>query len=186
MSKVVLLNQTDASMALGITVNQFLSRKKHFKTNGLSGHKKLYKIPLQSLPEDVREDYIFSAIDQDQALDPVLEQLAAGTDFTGQQQRLDIMQARRRKIIKQTEYLQQKITAKKEQLFSQWSEKFFGVFSKNFSKFKNSLIELRLSDKQLNILTQNLEYAISNMQKSLDDIKYSYINTQQQQTDEQV
>lgn len=82
MAKVVLLNQTDAAMALGITVNQFLSRKKHFGTNGLTGHKKLYKIPLQSLPEDVREDYIFSAIDEDQVLDPVLQQLAAGTDFT--------------------------------------------------------------------------------------------------------
>lgn len=181
MAKVVLLNQTDAAMALGITVNQFLSRKKHFGTNGLTGHKKLYKIPLQSLPEDVREDYIFSAIDEDQVLDPVLQQLAAGTDFTGQQQKLDIMQARRRKIIKETEYLSQKITAKKEQLFSQWSEKFYMVFEKNFTKFKNSLIQLQLTDAQVSKLSENLENAIVNLGKCLDDIKSDYVQGQNEE-----
>lgn len=183
MAKVVLLNQTDAAMALGITVNQFLSRKKHFGTNGLTGHKKLYKIPLQSLPEDVREDYIFSAIDEDQVLDPVLQQLAAGTDFTGQQQKLDIMQARRRKIIKETEYLSQKITAKKEQLFSQWSQRFYIVFEKNFSKFKNSLIQLGLNDKQVKRLSENLQCAIVNLSKCLDDIKSDYMQAVQNEED---
>jgi hypothetical protein len=50
------------------------------------------------------------------------------------------------------------------------------IFAKSFAKFKNSLIDLHLNDKQVDKLNENLEYAIKNMEISLSDIKEGYIN----------
>ena len=71
--------------------------------------------------------------------------------------------------------MSQKITAKKEQLFNEWSERFFTVFSKNFAKFKNSLIELHLTKEQMEKLNENLEFALKNMEESLDEIENEHL-----------
>ena len=83
------------------------------------------------------EDKIIE-ITGDPEVDDVLTDLNIAGDFDNSLSNLDIQEARRQKIIKETEYLSQKITAKKEQLFSEWSERFFMVFAKNFAKCKNS------------------------------------------------
>lgn len=178
MGKFILLNQTEAAHAIGCSINSFHSRKKHFKTNGESGHKKKYFIPYEMTHDDCKEMYKDEVIQSDDPTD-ILRQLSLSADVGGQIAQMDIMQARRQKILKQTEYLSQKITAKKQELFNQWSEKFFIVFEKSFKKFKNSLINLHLSDSQVSILNQNLDYAISNLQKSLEDIKSNYIAEQE-------
>lgn len=175
----VWLNQTDAATALGISVNAFISsKKKVLKDNGLTGHKKKYWITLDSMTPEQRQRHKVNAGLPD--VDPVLQDLINTVDFTGERDQIDIQQARRKKIIKETEYLDQKIVAKKEQLFTEWSEKFFVIFSKAFAKFKNSLIDLHLSDDQVSKLNQNLEFALQNMQMSLDDIKKEYINEEEE------
>ena len=171
----VWLNQTDAAAALGISVNAFISsKKKVLKDNGLTGHKKKYWITLDSMTVEQRQKHkVHAGLAE---VDPVLQDLIDTVDFTGEREQIDIQQARRKKIIKETEYLDQKIIAKKEQLFAEWSEKFFIVFSKAFAKFKNSLIDLHLSDDQVSKLNQNLEFALQNMEISLSDIKQGYID----------
>lgn len=174
MDQFLLLSQTEAAQVMGLTISQFLGRKKHFKTNGLTNHSKKYYIPIELLPEDFvqqNRDLIVNSEDSSN----VLRQLSLAADVGGDISQIDLQQARRQKILKETEYISQKITAKKEQLFSQWSERFFMVFSKNFVKFKNSLIELQLTDKQVKILEQNLQNAIKNMQNSLDEIRLDYV-----------
>lgn len=121
------------------------------------------------------EDKIIEVAD-DPNVNEVLTELNVAGDFDNSLNTLDIQEARRQKIIKETEYLSQKITAKKEQLFNEWSERFFTVFSKNFSKFKNSLISLRLDEKQLKTLNENLDFALSNMEEGLSEILNDYIN----------
>lgn len=127
----------------------------------------------------------FYSNDVVQADDPsdILRQIAQQADIDNDIAQMDIMQARRQKILKQTEYLSQKITAKKEQLFSQWSQRFYIVFEKNFSKFKNSLIQLGLNDKQVKRLSENLQCAIVNLSKCLDDIKSDYMQAVQNEED---
>ena len=175
----VWLNQTDAASALGISVNTFINSKKKFlKDNGFTGHKKKYWITLDSMAPEQRQRHKVNAGLPD--VDPVLQDIINQVDFVGERQEIDIQQARRKKIIKETEYLDQKIVAKKEQLFTEWSEKFFVIFSKAFAKFKNSLIDLHLSDDQVSKLNQNLEFALQNMQMSLDDIKKEYINEEEE------
>lgn len=174
MDQFLLLSQTEAAQVMGLTISQFLGRKKHFKTNGLTNHSKKYYIPIELLPEDFVQQNRDLIVDSEDSSN-VLRQLSLAADVGGDISQIDLQQARRQKILKETEYLSQKITAKKEQLFSQWSERFFIVFSKNFVKFKNSLIELQLTDKQVKILEQNLQNAIKNMQNSLDDIRLDYV-----------
>lgn len=120
------------------------------------------------------EDKIIE-ITGDSEVDDVLTDLNVAGDFDNSLSNLDLQEARRQKIIKETEYLSQKITAKKEQLFSEWSERFFMVFAKNFAKFKNSLIELHLTQEQMEKLNENLEFALKNMEESLDEIENEYL-----------
>ena len=120
------------------------------------------------------EDKIIE-ITGDPEVDDVLTDLNIAGDFDNSLSNLDLQEARRQKIIKETEYLSQKITAKKEQLFSEWSERFFMVFAKNFAKFKNSLIELHLTQEQMEKLNENLEFALKNMEESLDEIENEYL-----------
>lgn len=121
------------------------------------------------------EDKIVEVAD-DPNVNEVLTELNVAGDFDNSLNTLDIQEARRQKIIKETEYLSQKITAKKEQLFNEWSERFFTVFSKNFAKFKNTLIDLHLEEKQLKKLKENLDFALSNMEEGLSEILNDYIN----------
>ena len=120
------------------------------------------------------EDKIIEVAD-DPNVDDVLTDLNVAGDFDNSLSNLDLQEARRQKIIKETEYLSQKITAKKEQLFADWSERFFMVFAKNFAKFKNSLIELHLTKEQMEKLNENLEFALKNMEESLDEIENEYL-----------
>ena len=183
MDQFLLLSQTEAAQVMGLTISQFLGRKKHFKTNGLTNHGKKYYIPIELLPEDFVQQNRDLIVDSEDSSN-VLRQLSLAADVGGDISQIDLQQARRQKILKETEYLSQKITAKKQELFSQWSERFFITFQKSFRKFKNCLVNLHLNQSQITFLNENLEYAISNMQNSLDQIKSSYINTQQ--TDEEV
>ena len=89
---------------------------------------------------------------------------------------VDLNEARRKEIIVRTKYLEQKIEKKKNELFEEWSERFFQIFSKNFAKFKNTLIELRLEEKQLKKLNENLDLALSNLEEGLNEILNDYVN----------
>ena len=92
---------------------------------------------------------------------------------------VDLNEARRQEIIVRTKYLEQKIDKKKNELFEEWSERFFQIFSKNFAKFKNSLIELRLEEKQLKKLNENLDLALENMEIGLTEILNEYMNDEE-------
>ena len=178
--KYVWLSQTDAASALGVSISVFIGQwKTKLKDNTLDGRKKKYLVPFEQMIPDKQQKYKFNVIDEN--TDPNIDQLVASVDFTGEREQLDIQEVRKRKIIKETEYLSQKIIAKKEQLFAEWSEKFFIVFQKSFAKFKNSLIDLHLDDKQVDKLNENLEYAIKNMEISLSDIREGYLEEEHEE-----
>lgn len=120
----------------------------------------------------------YAAVIIDDEVDDVLAQLAESVDFTGQKQAVDLAQARRRKIIKETEYIDQKLQRKREQLFDDWSERFFVMFEKTFQKFKTKLINLHLNTNQVQELNQILEISIKELQSQLKNIHNDYINNE--------
>lgn len=92
---------------------------------------------------------------------------------------VDLNEARRKEIIVRTKYLEQKIEKKKNELFEEWSERFFQIFSKNFAKFKNTLIDLHLEEKQLQKMNENLDLALENMEIGLTEILKEYMNDEE-------
>ena len=92
---------------------------------------------------------------------------------------IDLNEARRQEILVRTKFLEQKIDKKKNELFSEWSERFFQIFSKNFAKFKNTLIDLHLEEKQLKKLNENLDLALENMEEGLTEILNEYMNDEE-------
>ena len=162
-------------MELG-SANSYPGFKPHLKSQG-ERRKKTYFIPLSMMRPEYQKQYEDKIVDftGDPEVDDVLTDLNVAGDFDNSLSNLDLQEARRQKIIKETEYLSQKITAKKEQLFADWSERFFMVFAKNFAKFKNSLIELHLTKEQMEKLNENLEFALKNMEESLDEIENEYL-----------
>ena len=177
MAKGIWLRQSSAAAAIGCGISKFgSSYKGKLKFKMEDGHK-LYFVPLELMREEYQSTYQDKIIEVtgDETIDDLLTELNITADFDNSLSTVDIQEARRKKIIKETEYLDQKIKERKQQLFSEWSERFFIVFSKNFTKFKNSLIDLHLEEEAVKKLTDNLNLALNAMQESLDDILKEYM-----------
>lgn len=98
------------------------------------------------------------------------------TEAAPSQQNNELTEVRKKEIIARTKYLEQKLIAKKQEIFEEWSERFFDVFKKSFMKLKNNFIELHLNEEQLNKLNENLDLAVKNLESTLDEIQNEYIN----------
>ena len=115
-------------------------------------------------------------ISDEQMINDILGDISGDAEIPIDPDNIDLNEARRQEVIMRTKYLSQKIEKKKNELFSEWSEKFFLIFSKNFGKFKNTLIDLHLEEKQLNKLNENLDLALENMEIGLTEILQEYMN----------
>lgn len=86
-----------------------------------------------------------------------------------------LQQARLGEVLARTKWIEQKLEKRKQEIYQEWCERFFTVFAREFGKFKNSLIELRLEEEQLKKLKENLEFAVSNLEDSLIEIYDEYM-----------
>ena len=183
------LTQAQAQLATGKPMSLFRAKvMPKLKMKNIPGKKK----PLYFLTEDYftevykknnTEDLI--ELDEEDINDENMINDILG-DITGNNNSLpidpenvDLNEARRQEILVRTKYLEQKIDKKKNELFSEWSERFFMIFSKNFAKFKNTLIDLHLDEKQLNKLNENLDLALANLEEGLNEILNEYVNDEE-------
>ena len=183
------LTQAQAQLATGKPMSLFRAKvMPKLKMKNIPGKKK----PLYFLTEDYftevykknnTEDLI--ELDEEDINDENMINDILG-DITGNNNSLpidpenvDLNEARRQEILVRTKYLEQKIDKKKNELFSEWSERFFQIFSKNFAKFKNTLIDLHLDEKQLNKLNENLDLALANLEEGLNEILNEYVNDEE-------
>ena len=119
-------------------------------------------------------------ISDENMINDILGDIAGNNNsLTIDPENVDLNEARRQEILMRTKYLEQKIEKKRLELFEEWSERFFQIFSKNFGKFKNTLIDLHLEEKQLKKLNENLDFALENMGTSLSDILNEYMNDEE-------
>ena len=72
-----------------------------------------------------------------------------------------------------------KLEARKQELFSEWSERFFEVFSSSFGKFKNDLISLHLDEELLSVLNAKLDNALKSMEDCLIQINSEWMNDEE-------
>ena len=179
------LTQAQAQLATGKPMSLFRAKvMPNLKMKKIPGKKKpLYFLTEEYFTEVYKknnaEDLIElddEDIDDENMINNILGDIAGSANNVQiDHENVDLNEARRQEVIMRTKYLSQKIEKKKLELFEEWSERFFQIFSKNFGKFKNTLIDLRLDEKQLKKLNENLDLALSNMDQGLNDILTDYV-----------
>ena len=183
--KGIWLTQAKGQTATGITMGLFRAKiLPQLVSRPVPGKKKLEYFVTEDLLTEVHKkshkDELIELDDEDESDDIVNDILGdiAGNNSVAQMdpENADLNEARRQEIIMRTKYLSQKIEKRKLELFEEWSEKFFMIFSKNFAKFKNTLIDLHLEEKQLKKLNENLDFALSNLEEGLNEILNEYMN----------
>ena len=179
------LSISNAQAATGLTYGWFRRTVlPKLKTKNVPGKKKPeYFLTEEFLSSDYKKnhkDELIELDDEDESDDIVNDILGdiAGNNSVAQMdpENVDLNEARRQEILMRTKYLEQKIEKRKLELFEEWSEKFYMLFSKNFAKFKNTLIELHLEEKQLKKLNENLDFALTNLEEGLNEILNDYVN----------
>ena len=85
----------------------------------------------------------------------------------------------RMRMLTEMKLVVRKYLYEKNELFEEWSERFFMIFAKNFAKFKNTLIDLHLEEKQLQKMNENLDLALENMEEGLNEILNEYMNDEE-------
>ena len=179
------LTQAQAQLATGKPMSLFRAKvMPKLKMKKIPGKKKpLYFLTEEYFTEVYKknnaEDLIElddEDIDDENMINNILGDIAGSANNVQiDHENVDLNEARRQEVIMRTKYLSQKIEKKKLELFEEWSERFFQIFSKNFGKFKNTLIDLHLEEKQLKKLNENLDLALSNMEEGLSDILTDYV-----------
>ena len=184
--KGIWLTQAKGQTATGITMGFFRAKiLPQLVSRPVPGKKKLEYFVTEDLLTEVykksHKDELMEVDDEDINDENVVNDILG--DITGNTnglqidpENVDLNEARRQEIIVRTKYLEQKIEKRKLELFEEWSEKFYMLFSKNFAKFKNTLIDLHLEEKQLKTLNENLGFALSNMEEGLNEILNDYVN----------
>lgn len=180
------LTQAKGQTATGITMGLFRAKiLPQLVSRPVPGKKKLEYFVTEDLLTEVykksHKDELIELDDEDINDEKIVNDILgdiSGNNSVAQMdpENADLNEARRQEIIMRTKYLSQKIEKKRLELFEEWSEKFYMIFSKNFAKFKNTLIDLHLEEKQLNKLNENLNFALSNMEEGLNEILTDYVN----------
>ena len=184
--KGIWLTQAKGQTATGITMGLFRAKiLQQLVSRPVPGKKKLEYFVTEDLLTEVykksHKDELIELDDEDindeKIVNDILGDIASNNSVAQMDpENADLNEARRQEIIMRTKYLSQKIEKRKLELFEEWSEKFYMIFSKNFAKFKNTLIDLHLEEKQLNKLNENLNFALSNMEEGLNEILNDYVN----------
>ena len=183
------LTQAQAQLATGKPMSLFRAKvMPNLKMKKIPGKKKpLYFLTEEYFTEVYKknntEDLIElddEDIDDENMINNILGDIAGSANNVQiDHENVDLNEARRQEVIMRTKYLSQKIEKKKNELFSEWSERFFMIFAKNFGKFKNTLIDLHLDEKQLKKLNENLDLALANLEEGLNEILNEYMNDEE-------
>lgn len=148
--------------------------------------------PLVFLPEDMmlepyKDTYKDNFVEEDE-FSAQVEDVLGHIDDLGEvnytDQSSELQAARLENLRARTSLINEKLESRKSELFTEWTEKFFSIFSASFGKFKNELISLHLNEEQLATLTEKLEYALKTMKDGLDAINAEWMDEDEQEKHE--
>ena len=130
---------SNAQVATGLTYGWF--RKKvlpYLKTRPVAGKKKPeYFLTEEFLPEVYKKNHKHEFTEEeieelenesDDIVNDILGDIASNNISNENPDNIDLNEARRQEILVRTKFLEQKIDKKKNELFSEWSERFFQIF----------------------------------------------------------
>lgn len=119
-------------------------------------------------------DQLIEYDDEAQEVENVLGDVTEGIEALPSNSE-ELNAARLENLKARTAFINEKLDARKTELFSEWSEKFFDIFSNAFAKFKNDLISLHLTEEQLDTLTEKLELALKSMNDGITQINADWM-----------
>ena len=94
-----------------------------------------------------------------------------------------LQEARLANVKARTAMLGEKLERRKTELFSEWSQAFFEAFTEAFTKFKNELIALQLTEEQLSTLQEKLSLALQSLKDKLDFLEQDYAKDDKEEDD---
>ena len=180
------LSKSKAALATGMTPHDF---QKTYATK--LKERKEGKWPEYFLPEDNMTDTSKAALadcmeelPSDDVAD-IVEGILG--DVTGQTFAATVedqlQEARLANVKARTAMLGEKLERRKTELFSEWSQAFFEAFTEAFTKFKNELIALQLTEKQLSTLQEKLSLALQSLKDKLDFLEQDYAKDDKEEDD---
>lgn len=170
MSKGYWLSRGDGIFATQKKPWQFDKFSMTLPRRGKHNHTKQFFIPQFECTEQFR----LKNIPVEEQLDNnVLDELVSNVSFV-QSSEDDLnkqwKKARLEKTKTETKLTNQKLQQRKKLLFEQWSMTFFEVFSDHFGKLRNCLVNMHLTDEQVDVFNKTLQNCLNNLQLSLDQI----------------
>lgn len=173
--KGIWLPKTKAIAVMGSNVPKFERERVDYIQRD-RGKKHEYFIPASKMSKNWREYYTGQFISPEEDDEPLEDILGEVGDINSSNVENELLQARLANLAARTEVLKEKLSSHKEDLFNEWSDKVFTLFTNAFARFKNSLISLHLNEEQLSTLKRQLDDALVILDNGLQDINSAYMN----------
>lgn len=181
------LNQQDAATAMGITTPTFSKYRVTLKQRSVKRGRVEYFLPEKMMTAKYRKYYadVMQELDDDaEEVESILGDVSDTADILASSPSNELTEAKLDNLKARTALINEKLEQRKSELFSEWSEKFFEVFSNAFAKFKNDLISLHLTEEQLDNLTEKLELALKSMDDGITQINTEWMNSEAEENAE--
>ena len=145
-----------------------------------------YFIPYQMMTPKMQKAYRDQLVEYDedaQEVEDVIGDVTDGIDLLPNTS-AELTEAKLQNIRARTAVLEEKLEAHKKEMFADWSEKFFEVFTDCFAKLKNAFISLHLNEEQITILNDTLEMSLKNMDAKLSQIWNEFDKNEEDQPEQ--
>lgn len=154
------------------------------KKKSKNGHP-LFFVPVDKMLAPYLETYKDSIVEEPDELSAQVEDVLGDVTDLGEVNYTDptseLQAARLENLKARTSLINEKLESRKSELFTEWTEKFFSIFSTSFGKFKNDLVSLHLSEEQLDTLAEKLDYALKTMKDGLDAINAEWMDEEEEE-----
>lgn len=176
------MTKNEAAQAVGEPWHKFNQHLLDYRSKA-QGKSLRYFIPFEQLTPQAQknlENRVEEIPDDDVAdiVEGILGDISQGSLEGAQGIPLDLdsqlQAATLEKIKVQTKAQREKLERRRTELFNEWSMAFFEAFTEAFTKFKNELIALQLSEEQLSILQKKLSLALQSLKDKLAFLEADY------------
>ena len=189
----VWLKANESCSATGRTNYDFQKHSSDYRSKpSPNGKTTLYFIPFSEMTDKAQKNLAARAVDEpDDDVADIVEGILGDVSHGSLEGAMGIpldldsqLQAAQLDNIKaRTKMLGEKLERRKTELFNEWSEAFFTAFSEAFSKFKNDLISLQLTEEQLTTLQDKLDFALKSLSDKLAFLEADYADDSKEDDD---
>ena len=162
------LNQNDACGATGKTTVGFSKLKPTLRQRKKKKRTEFF-IPDTLMTKKMRKAYADVLVefdDQAEQVEDVLGDVSDTPELLGTN--AELAEAKLLNIRARTSFINERLEAHKQELWTEWNAAVFDEFASSFARLKNALISLKLNEKQIETLNNEIDHAVTNLSNRLD------------------